>query len=345
MKFDYIIGNPPYQENDGSGGSSDSAVPVYNDFVINAKALCNRSMSIIMPSKWMTGGRGLDKFRKEMMNDKSIIKLIDFEESKYVFPGVHIDGGVCIFIRNSKYVGKTNYEYHTKDGNVTEAYRYVNNSFSDFVIRDNRVMSILEKVNSDTKFDSIVSNVRPFGIRGYLFNEPSRYPDSHLSYEPFDNAVHVFGVKGIKGGAKRVDGYVSKEIVTKNIEMVDKYKLFFTTSYSTNAIEPPSRIIAVPGEICTETFLVIGPFDTSEENINCEKYISTKLFKILLYNGKGTMHVTSSVFKLIPLQDFTANSDIDWAASIPNIDRQLYRKYGLTQEEIDFIETHVKEMV
>ena len=344
MKFDYCIGNPPYQENDGSGASSDAAVPVYDDFITNMKAVSNKSISVIIPSKWMTGGRGLDKFRKEMMQDKHISALYDFEESKDVFPNVHIDGGVCIFVRKTEYNGDTSYEYHSKDGHISKSVRSLSNDFFNFVIRDNRILSTLKKVNSDIKFSSIVSNVRPFGIRGYLFNEPDRYPDSNLSDVPFEDSVHVYGVKGIKGGAKRVDGYCSKAIVLNNVDMINKYKLFFSKSYSTNAIEPPARIIGKPNEICTETFLAIGPFANLYETENCEKYIQTNFFKVLLYNGKGTMNVTSSVFKLIPLQNFTSNSDIDWSQSISDIDKQLYQKYNLSDDEINFIETYVKEM-
>ena len=126
--------------------------------------------------------------------------------------------------------------------------------------------------------------------------------------------------------------------------MIDKYKIFFTTVYSTNSFYPPKRILGKPNEICTETFLVIGPFETEEEMVNCESYISTKFFKFLLYFGKGTIHVTSSVFVLIPLQDFTSASDIDWSKSVHEIDLQLYRKYGLDEKEIALIEEKVKAM-
>lgn len=137
--------------------------------------------------------------------------------------------------------------------------------------------------------------------------------------------------------------YISPSIVTKNIGAVDKYKLFFTTSYSTNAINPPETIIGEPKSVCTETFLLIGPFDSELEQKNCHKYVLTNFFKVLLFFGRGTMQVSQEVFRFIPLQNFTALSDINWNKSISEIDRQLYAKYHLTEEEIVFIDRMIKQ--
>ena len=199
-------------------------------------------------------------------------------------------------------------------------------------------------MTKDILFKQIVSLTQPFGIRKDLFNSPERYPQSNLQFEHFDGCIKIYGVKGIKGGARRTIGYVSPSIVTKNIGAVDKYKLFFTTSYSTNAINPPETIVGEPKSVCTETFLLIGPFDSELGQRNCHKYVLTKFFKVLLFFGRGTMQVSQEVFRFIPLQDFTESSDIDWNKSISEIDQQLYAKYHLTTEEIAFIENMTNSM-
>lgn len=334
MKFDVIIGNPPYQLNDGSGGSSDSAMPIYNKFIEQSLSLSPRFLDIIIPSKWMVGGRGLSKFREKMMGDTHLKYIHDYENSSECFPGVHIDGGVCYFLWDSLYNGKTDFLYESSDGTANESNHYLRNQFFQYVIRDNRVISILEKTSKNISFKTIVSSVKPFGIRGFLFNEPERYPNSQLSDKPFSGSLKVYGVKGIKGGARRVTGYVNRQTATSNVDSIDKYKLFFTTSYSTGAVIPPDVIEGAPGDICTETFLLIGPFNSINEQKSCKNYIETNFFRFLLYFGKGTMHVNKDVFGLIPLQDF----------SHPWTDEMLYKKYGLTEEEIAFIESMIRPM-
>ena len=183
-----------------------------------------------------------------------------------------------------------------------------------------------------------------YQMRKDLFNKPERYPDAHLNSEPFDNSIKIYGVKGIKGGAKRTFGYITRECITKNNSYINQHKLFFTTSFSTDAVNPPETIIGNPGEICTETFLVIGPFQNEIEQRNCYNYIKTSFFKILLYFGRGTMQVSQEVFRFIPLQDFSENSDIDWTKSVEEINQQLYAKYNLSDAEIQFIESMIKPM-
>ena len=215
---------------------------------------------------------------------------------------------------------------------------------SDIIIRDSRRQQIIDKTSNRPRFRDIVSYTRPFGIRKDLFNSPERYPDSNLSDKAFNGCVRIYGVKGIKGGARRMIGYISPSIVTKNADIINCYKLFFTTSYSTNAVNPPETIIGDKNSVCTETFLMIGPFNTSLEQLNCHKYMQTDFFKILLFFGRGTMQVSQEVFRFIPMQDFTEKSDIDWSKSIGEIDTQLYAKYGLSPAEITFIESMIKPM-
>lgn len=332
MKFDVIIGNPPYQLGDRSGGSTDAAMPIYNLFIEQAIKMQPKYLVMIVPSKWMVGGRGLQTFREKMKADTHLKSIYDFEDASVCFQGLHIDGGVCYFLWDKDYNGKTDFIYRAKDGNTTVSKQFLKNNFFDYVIRDSRVLSILEKTVGNTRFSNIVSNTKPYGIRKYLFNEPQRYPESNLQYGPFYQSVKVYGVKGLKGGAKRIIGYVSKSIVTSGVDSVDKYKLFFTTSYSTGAINPPEIIKGERNSVCTETFLLVGPFETRQEQENCLLYMNTNFFKVLLYFGKGTMQVNKTVFSLIPLQDF----------SRPWTDEQLYKKYNLTDEEIAFIESMIR---
>lgn len=344
MKFNAIVGNPPYQLTDGSGAAGDAAIPIYNRFIDIAKEIKPNYISMIMPSKWMIGGRGLQQFRKDMIEDKRIEKLFDYENDREVFPTSHIDGGVCYILWNKNYSGLVTYAYKPADGGQLVYERDLKNDTSSFIVRDFRRQGIIQKVTIKGAFSKLVSSTKPFGIRKDLFNMPERYPQANLSEESFDNSIKIYGVKGIKGGAKRRVGYITRETAQSNIAWIDTFKLFFTTSYSTGAIEFPEIIVAKPGEICTETFIVIGPFDTEQEQQNCLKYTKTNLFKILLFFGKGSMQVTQEVFCYVPLQNFTAQSDIDWSKSISEIDQQLYTKYNLSEDEINFIEKMIKPM-
>ena len=336
MKINAIVGNPPYQINDGSGASDDAANPIYQIFVRIAKQIRPEYFSLIMPSKWMIGGKAVLKpFRKEMMEDKHIASIYDYEDSGECFNGQHIDGGICYFLWSNKHNGKLRYTYISANKEFFVSTRFLSDGNSDIVIRDNRRQSIIAKTSTNCSlFKEIVSLTQPFGIRKDLFNSPERYPLSNLQAEPFYGSVKIYGVKGIKGGARRTIGYISPEIITKNKAAVNKYKLFFTTSYSTNAFNPPETIIGEQNSVCTETFLLIGPFDTEIEQKNCYKYICTNFFKALLFFGRGTMQVSQDVFRFIPLQDFSNQSDIKWNKSISEIDQQLCIKYAFTQQEV-----------
>ena len=272
MKFDAVVGNPPYQIGDGSGISTDAAVPIYNKFIEESIKMSPKYLSLIIPSKWMVGGRGLQRFREQMMEDKRIKMMYDYENASDCFPGVHIDGGVCCFIWDKDYNGKIDYKFKSNNGIINNSKTYLKNEFFEYVIRDNRILSILNKVSTGKKFSEIVSETKPFGIRKYLFNEPERFPESNLQLLPFDKCVKIYGVKGVKGGAKRIIGYINRVTIVKNQASIDKYKLFFTTSYSTNAINPPETILGLPNEVCTETFLMIGHFDTEYDQLNCYNY-------------------------------------------------------------------------
>lgn len=344
MKFTAIVGNPPYQQNDGSGASNDAAMPVYNRFVDIARQTNPQYLSLIMPSKWMIGGRGLQKFREDFMSDTHIEVMFDYEDSSECFTNQHIDGGICYFRWNKDYKGMVDYVYKDVTGKTERKKRYLKDGNTNIVIRDTRRISLINKVAKEESFSTIVSSTQPFGIRKDLFNNPEKYSSITISDKPFDNSVLIWGVKGIKGGARRTSCYIDRDVVSKNAEWISKNKLLFTTSYSTNATVPPVPILAGPNVIGTETFLVIGPFKTKTEMTNCNKYIQTKFFRLYLFFGKGTMQVSKEVFQFVPLQDFTSKSDIDWSKSVAEIDSQLYKKYKLTNEEIDFVEGMIKPM-
>lgn len=330
MKFDVICGNPPYQLQTAESGQ---AKPIYNKFVEQAKRLNPKYLTMIIPSRWMMGGIGLDGFRQEMINDKHIKELHDFEDAGMCFPNVHIDSGVCYFLRDSSFNGLTQYTYHTTSGEVIVHARSLHNAHTKTVIRDYRLISILDKIKQvdKTTFSTIVSPLCPYKIATDYFNSPENYSKWITAKTPIPDAYHVFGVSGHKGGAKRTDGYLAKSSVGILPE-AKRYKIFFSATYSTNAINPPEIILASPDDICTATFLSIGGFDNANERDNCSAYMKTMFFRALLYCRKGTIHVTRDVFEFIPLQDF----------SKPWTDEELYAKYNLTQDEIDFIESMMK---
>lgn len=335
MKFDVIIGNPPYQLSDG-GGTGDSAKPIYQLFIQQAKKLNPRYLTMIVPSRWMKGGKGLDNFRKEMMEDKRIKYIYDFEDAKECFPGIHLDGGVNYFLWDKSYQGMCEYHYKALNEKENKSTRYLKNDISGTVIRDYNQISIINKATEyhEEKFSKICSARNPFGFYSDLFNEPEKYPKAKLSMEEDENKLRVYGVRGKKGGSKRVVGYVDKESVEKLKEDVGKYKLYFSKAYTTTATVPPEIIIGVPNTVCTETFIEIGTFETEQEARNCLSYIKTKFFRALLLYNRHSLNISRESFDLIPLQNF----DEEWD------DAKLYEKYNLTTEEIKFIEDNILEM-
>ena len=346
VKIKAIVGNPPYQVNDGSGASDDASNPIYQDFVTVSKDAKPKYVSIIMPAKWMIGGKAILKpFRNSMMNDPHLSKIVDYENDREIFPTAHNDGGICYFLYDESYNknGYLSYVYHPTEGGILSTQRKLSDGNSDIVIRDNRRQDLIDKVSQFTSFSEIVSARKPFGINTDLFNNTDAYPELKLKEHPYPNSVQIWGVYGIKGGAKRIMGYVDKNEIPKRNEWIDKYKLFISKAYSTDSITPPALIKATPNVICTETFLVIGPFDNEEEMINCYKYTSTSFFKVLLFFGRGTMQVSREVFRFIPLQDFSSKSDIIWEDTIEGIEKQLYNKYKLNENEVNLINSLIQK--
>ena len=348
MKFNAIVGNPPYQEVDG-GGIGDSAKPIYHFFVGIAKRINPNYMSMIMPSRWLKGGKGLFKFREEMLSDPCLSVLYDYADAGVCFGNIHIDGGICYFRwdRNKKHAAQqVSYSYQDLSGYRSTSIRVLADEDLNAVIRDVRQQSIVEKAlrQNQPTFDTIVSPRNPFGFYADLFNRPENYSYLHISDYENDGYVPIYGVIGIKGGAKRITKFILKEEILKSTSSIDAYKIFFSKAYMTTSTVPPEFICGQPGDVCTETFLKIGDFTSSIEMECCAKYIKTKFFRALLFFNRSSLNISQSTFSLIPLQNFVDDSDIDWSKSVSEIDTQLYAKYNLTEEEIAFIESMIKPM-
>ena len=333
MKFDVIIGNPPYQLGNG-GGAGDSAVPIYHNFVRVAMSLDPKYISMITPSKWMRAG-SMKSFRNEMISDNKISHIVDYINEKDVFPSLQVDGGISYFLIDKAHEGKSKYIFHGLNNykNITE--RYIKNDILDIVIRDNRQYSIIEKVikEKEISIKNIVS-LTPFGFKTDLFNNSSKYGNISFLRKREDGYSKVFGVEGRKGGAKRVYKFINNEHIKEGVDSVDKYKLFFSGTGGTYSTIPSKTIKGYPGDICTGTFLKMGDFATEEEMENCYNYSKTKFFRALFFFNRVSFGVTLGTFDLIPLQDF----------SKPWTDSELYAKYKLTEEEIAYIEDNIESM-
>ena len=320
MKFDVIIGNPPYQLSDG--GNAASASPIYHKFVEQAKKLNPRFLTMIIPSRWFSGGKGLDKFRESMLKDDRIRVLVDYPASGEVFPGVEIKGGVCYFLWDRDNRGKCLVKSRQgQTENVLE--RNILENGSELFVRFNKAVTIVKKIAShnEKSFSDLVSSRKPFGFGTNFEN---------FKEKEFENSIKIF--------ANKKNGFVSKKEITKNNELISKYKIYITKAYGAGE-SYPHQILNNPlfgnkNSCCTETYLVIGPFETEADTKNVISYIKTKFFRFLVMLNKPTQDATSKVYKSVPLQDF----------SKPWTDEELYKKYDLTKEEIDFIESMIKPM-
>jgi len=342
MKFNAVVGNPPYQEMDG--GAQASAGPIYNRFVDIAKKIEPNFISMIMPSRWYSGGKGLDEFRNEMINDKHIEILHDFLNPELIFPHTNIRGGLCFFLWNINHDNNsslTKVVTHKLNSEPSVFLRSLKNENTDTFIRHGEAISILDKVNTKSIFESFskfVSILRPFGFRGYFINDEQ----FHDSAELLKNPIICFG----KG---RKIGYVENELITVNHKWINNFKVFTPRANNIGtelSDDNLNTFVGEPGTICTESYIVLG-IDLNLDLISAKnlcKYCTSKFFRFLHSLAKASQDATSKTYKNVPLQDFTEKSDIDWNKSIPEIDRQLYNKYNLTEEEIGFIEKMIKPM-
>jgi superfamily II DNA or RNA helicase len=342
MKFDAIVGNPPYQIMDG--GAKSSAMPVYNYFVENAKNISSKFVSMIMPSRWMTGGKGLDEFRNDMIHDKHILVLHDYVQAKDVFPSVDIKGGICYFLRDVGIEKKCNV-YRHENNEKTLSTRYLVEEGDEIFVRSPELLSIKNKVSAfnEKSFENIVSPRRPYGLSGDIFKDYSKYNLPEMQLSPIRNGLTIYG---LDEKLKRIKRFAPIDYPLPKKDYINGYKLFMSRNQGTGLLgeEFSTPVFGKPNDCCTETFVVIGLFNNEYEMNNCWKYVETKFFRAMVGIRKQDQGASKAIYHYVPLQDFTDKSDIDWLKSIPEIDKQLYKKYNLTDEEINFIESSIKPM-
>ncbi len=319
MKFDVIIGNPPYQMSDG--GAQASAKPLYHLFVQQAMKLKPKYLVMIIPARWYAGGKGLDDFRDKMLNDNRLRIIHDFNNASECFSGVEIKGGICYFRWDRDSKGFCKVIQHSDNIIVSEMERPLLEKDCDVFIRHNQAISILKKVRiqNEKSFSSIVSSRKPFGLASNFTN---------FSSIEKENTIKIY--------ANKKQGYVNKSIITDNCKMLNKYKLFIPEAIGAGDMTKDwIKPILVGKDICcTETYLSVGGFENEEYAKNCLSYTQTKFFHFLLGLKKITQHTTSKVYQFIPLQDF----------SKPWTDEELYAKYSLNDDEIAFIESMIRPM-
>lgn len=342
MKFNVIVGNPPYQQSDG--GAQASAKPIYNLFVDVAKQLSPSNIAMIMPTRWFAGGRGLNEFRDQMLNDTHISELHDFLKPELIFQNINLRGGICYFLWDKEYDNSTELtKVFTYKDDLTPKMieRSLKTDDSDILIRHSIGIEMINKINSHKDFESFeshISSLRPFGFRGY-FTKDEKFRETKNG---LTNPVICYG----KG--KQV-GYLERDEISKNKEWIDRFKVYTPRANNIGTElndDNLNSFLGNPNTICTESYLVIGvDLNLNEQSAkNLMKYLTTKFARFQHSLGKASQDATSKTFRFVPVQNFTSESDIDWSKSIQEIDKQLYDKYKLTQEEIDFIESMIKPM-
>lgn len=322
MKFNAVIGNPPYQEMDG--GSNSSATPVYNLFVEAAKQMNPDFISLIMPARWYVGGKGLDEFRENMLTDDRLVSLYDYPETSDCFPNVNIRGGVCYFLWDAQHHGESKI-YNYQHGRLHSAMqRPLLEDGAESFIRYNEAINILRKVQSfgEPTMFNLVSSRKPYGL-------PTNFSDYEKSATN-DKELKIY----MRGGA----GFASRNVITAMHDTLDRIKVIVAKA-SPGADDYPhlvfsEPIIAEPNSACTETYIVVQCVDNMEQAENLKRYMATKFFRFLVLLMKPTQDLPRRVYTRVPQQDLNERWD----------DARLYQKYGITAEESNFIDTLVKNV-
>jgi site-specific DNA-methyltransferase (adenine-specific) len=319
MKFDVIIGNPPYQLNDGGFGRS--ATPIYHKFVQQAKKLNPRYLTMIIPSRWFAGGKGLNEFRAEMLSDNRIRKLVDFEDASEVFPGVDIAGGICYFLweRDSRGLCEVTNIYNSEKIITIRAL----NEFPTFV-RHSQAVPIIRKVlaSKERSMSEQVTSRKPFGLPTNA--RPQKSGDIILRWQ-------------------NGEGPYNRKDIMVGVELIDMWKVITSKVSYDHAGQPDKngmrRVLSIidilpPGYICTETYIVVGAFNKKVEAEKLASYLRTSFVRFLVAQMSFSQDITKDRFFFVPILDI----DTDWT------DEKLYKRYGLTKDEIAFIESKIRPM-
>ncbi len=324
LKFDVIIGNPPYQLRDGGYGVS--AMPIYQKFVMQAKSLNPKYISMIIPARWYAGGKGLDDFRTSMLADDSIVELVDFVNAKDCFPGLSIGGGICYFLIDCDYHGLCTVR-NVIGASETSSIR----SLSDHgvFIRYNRAIPILQKIKAfhEDTLDGMVCYSNVFGLRTFVRGNEEKTDD------------YTIALLTSAGTS-----YVRNQDVKSGRDLIPKFKVILSYATAEHAGEPAKDgrfsvtstcKLLKPGEICTESYLVLYFSEKEEFAKNYISYLNTKFYRFLLLLSISSIHLSKEKFQFIPVQDFNH----------PFTDVNLNSKYGLSDDEIAFIDSLIKEKV
>ena len=338
MKFDVIIGNPPYQLSDG--GNQSSAIPIYHKFIQQAKKLQPRYLSMVTPARWFTGGRGLDAFRDEMLTDDRIRVIHDYTSSSDCFPGVEIKGGICFFLWNRDNGGLCSVYEHNGDLTTYSERPLLEDGMETF-IRYERAISILRKVQdkNGVSFESILNGGRFFGFHTrVVWND-----EKHGTIQTADGkgALPVQAMRSnrfcVKVYIAHGECYIEKHNITKNHEFVNLYKVIVPRSGNPGSTILGKPKISEPNSCSSNTYVVILlPEGNNEKKYaeNVISYLTTNFLRFLVSLKTSTQDMPPKAYSFVPVQDF----------SQPWTDEKLYAKYCITEEEIAFIESMVRPM-
>jgi site-specific DNA-methyltransferase (adenine-specific) len=323
MQFDVIIGNPPYQMTGGAGGTSDSSI--YHLFVQQAFNLEPRYVSMVVPSRWMAGGRGMDEFRAEMLSSAKLAEIVDFPVSKDVFPGVEVKGGICYFLWERAHTGRTNVTTIRGDEVIGPVARDLGEF--DVFVRDPRAVDILHKVQAkaERSITEILTGDTPFGIA-------TNFDDYRDAAKAGDVALHL-----VKSG-KRLVGYMPRADIKKNTHLIDSWKVLTPKAGSDGGQKIPDVVlgktmVVAPGSVCTQTFIAFWVSSEAQAK-SLQSYYCTKFFRFLVSLRKITQDSLRGTYTWVPQQAWNCA----WT------DQILYKKYGLTRAEIDYVEEVIKPM-
>lgn len=340
VKFGAVIGNPPYQISDG--GAQASAKPIYQNFVLVGKKLASDYTCFITPTRWFAGGKGLDEFRNQMLNDKTIKELHDFLTPEDVFPNTNNRGGVCYFINDeNKIDSEVKVVTHKDNQVVSEVRRRLLIDGVDIFIRDSIAIQIIKKIFNDCydeNFSSMVSSRKPFGIESNIIKTDIFKQSSDELNEPI-----------ICIGKNKCKGFIEKKHIKSHKEWIDRWKVYVPRANNIGTElndDNLNSFIGEPNSVCTEAYIVVGAGKINDKSsaMNVSKYLTTKFVRFLHRQAKASQDASSKTYKFIPIENFTNESDIDWSKSINEIDEQLFNKYGLSIEEREHIKSSIKDM-